>query len=164
MNDERPFTLWATSDAHVVREALGESEDPSARPRESVRISIEQAEGPGGFPYDIGIQLGDLLDYDHETADHFRRYLNQLDHSSKGRHAWYHVGGNNDENSVLNDGVSIDNEFYRKTIDPVGEFAAISGMDNARRPFPAVGTYERYHVDVGNIRFLFLHDRNDLPP
>lgn len=157
------FTLWATSDAHVVREALAESCDPLAVPRESVKVALDHADGPDGFHYDIGLHLGDLLDYDHETVASFRQYLGQLDRGSKDRHAWYHVGGNNDENSVLNDGVAIDNEYYRQTIDPVGEFPALSGMDNARRPYPVTGTYERYHIDVGNMRMLFLHDRNDLP-
>src|SRR5699024_5555396 len=83
--------------------------------------------------------------------------------SRKDAHCWYHLGGNNDENSVLNDGVALDNEYYRKVIDPVGEFTSTSGIDNCRRPFPVEGTYERYHFDVGNIRFLFISDRNDLP-
>ncbi len=157
------FTVWATSDAHVIREALAESCDPRAVPRESLAIALEQADGPEGFFYDIGLHLGDLLDYGHETLESFHRYLAQLDRGAKGRHAWYHVGGNNDENSVLNDGVAIDNEYYRKTIDPVGEFTAVSGIDNNRRPYPVTGTYERYAINVGNMRMLFLHDRNDLP-
>ena len=163
--EERPktFTLWATSDAHVVREAMGESCNPDAVPRESMRIAVEQADSDEGFHYDIGVQLGDLLDYDYETIESFQKYLSQLSFSSKDRHYWYHAGGNNDENSVLNDGVSIDNEYYRRYIDPVGEFTATSGIDNNRRPYPVTGTYERYYFDVGNIRFLFLSDRNDLP-
>ena len=157
------FTLWATSDAHIVREALAESVDPAAVPRESMRIAVEQADSHAGFNYDIGVHLGDLLDYDYETIAGFKKYVAQLNYSSKDKHCWYHVGGNNDENSVLNDGMSIDNEYYRKYIDPAGEFTDISGIDNAKRPYPVTGTYERYYFDVGNIRFLFLSDRNDLP-
>lgn len=163
LSPPKTFSLWATSDAHVVREALGEGCDPSAVPRQSMKIAIEQADGPNGFHYDIGVQLGDLLDYDHETEANFRMYLAQIRHGRKDRHAWYHVGGNNDENSVLNDGVDIDNAHYRKIIDPTGEFTRTSGVDNTRRPFPVTGSYERYCFDVGNLRCLFLSDRNDLP-
>jgi hypothetical protein len=157
------FSLWATSDAHVVREELAESCNPAAVPRESMRIAVEQADGPMGFSYDIGVQLGDLLDYDHESIAGYEKYLAQLAHSAKDRHHWYHVGGNNDENSVLNDGVSMDNEYYRKYIDPVGVFTPTSGIVNAQRPCPVTGTYERYCFDNGNMRLLFLSDRNDLP-
>ena len=52
------FTLWATSDAHIVREALAESGDPAAVPRESMRIAVEQADSHAGFNYDIGVHLG----------------------------------------------------------------------------------------------------------
>ena len=159
----KTFTLWATSDAHIVREALGESGASRAVPRESMSVALQQADGPSGFHYDIGVHLGDLLDYDHETEGNFRKYLAQLKRGAKDRHAWYHTGGNNDENSVLNDGVAIDNEYYRKIIDPAGEFTGTSGVDNARRPFPVSGTYEHYFVDIGNLRCLFLSDRNDLP-
>lgn len=162
-NLQKSFSLWATSDAHVVRESLGEGCDPQAVPRRSVSIALQQADGPDGFNYDIGVQLGDILDYDHETEDNFKMYLEQLGDGSKDRHSWYHVGGNNDENSVLNDGVAFDNEYYRKIIDPTGEFTGTSGVDNARRPFPVKGTYERYFIDIGNMRCLFLSDRNDLP-
>ena len=157
------FALWASSDPHVIREELVDSFDPTAVSRESMRVAVEQADSPTGFYYDIGVNLGDLLDHGYETVESFQKYLSQLSHSSKDKHYWYHVGGNNDENSVLNDGVSIDNEFYRQCIDPVGEFTATSGIDNTKRPYPVTGTYERYYFDVGNIRFLFLSDRNDLP-
>jgi hypothetical protein len=164
MNEKHDtFKLWATSDAHVIRESLGDSSDPNALKRESMRIAVEQADSSKGFDYDIGLQLGDILDYDYETIEGYRQYLGQLNYSSKDRHYWYHVGGNNDENSVLNDDVSMDNEYYRKYIDPTGEFTGISGVDNNKRPYPVNGTYERYYFDVGNMRFLFLSDRNDLP-
>lgn len=157
------FRLWATSDAHVIREATGDGVDPDRIPRESLRTAIEQVEGPGGFDYDIAFHLGDALDYDYETEDSFRAFRRQLECSRKGPLHWYHVGGNNDENSVLNDGVAIDNEYYRRIVDPVGEFTETSGIDNSHRPYPVDGTYERYCFDVGTIRFLFLSDRNDLP-
>jgi hypothetical protein len=157
------FTVWASSDAHVVREALAEGCDPARVPRESLRVAIEQAEGPEGFSYDLAFHLGDLIDYDHETPESFRLYRRQLAGSAKAPHAWYHLQGNNEENSVLNDSVAFDNEHYRRIIDPVGEFPETSGIVKDRRPFPVEGTYERYAFNAGNIRFLFLSDRNDLP-
>ncbi len=38
-----------------------------------------------------------------------------------------------------------------------------SGVDVSRRPYPTEGTWERYAFTVGNIRFLMMSDRNDLP-
>jgi hypothetical protein len=38
-----------------------------------------------------------------------------------------------------------------------------SGVDASRRPYPVVGSWERYTFKVGNIWFLMMSDRNDLP-
>jgi hypothetical protein len=38
-----------------------------------------------------------------------------------------------------------------------------SGVDPAKRPYPIDGTWERYTFKVGNLRFLMMSDRNDLP-
>ena len=53
--------------------------------------------------------------------------------------------------------------WFRKWADPLGEHAATSGVDNSKRPYPIDGTWERYSFKVGNIRFLMMSDRNDLP-
>jgi len=45
----------------------------------------------------------------------------------------------------------------------MGENPQSSGVDLARRPYPVVGSWERYTFKVGNIRFLMMSDRNDLP-
>jgi hypothetical protein len=49
-------------------------------------------------------------------------------------------------------------------VDPTGESAEFSGVDNARRKFPVTGTWERYTFEVGNVLFIMLADRNDFPP
>ena len=53
--------------------------------------------------------------------------------------------------------------WFRKWGDPLGENTKLSGVDSARRPFPVEGTWERYRFVAGNILFLMLSDRNDVP-
>src|SRR5262249_21796121 len=55
------------------------------------------------------------------------------------------------------------NWWFRKWCDPVGEHTETSGVDPNKRPYPIDGTWERYTFKVGNIRFLMMGDRNDLP-
>jgi hypothetical protein len=55
------------------------------------------------------------------------------------------------------------NWWFRKWCDPVGEHTETSGVDPKKRPYPIDGTWERYTFKVGNIRFLMMSDRNDLP-
>src|SRR6201993_2147313 len=45
----------------------------------------------------------------------------------------------------------------------VGDHTETSGVDPNKRPYPIDGTWERYTFKVGNIRFLMMGDRNDLP-
>jgi hypothetical protein len=44
------------------------------------------------------------------------------------------------------------NWWFRKWADPIGERAATSGVDPAKRPYPIDGTWERYTFKVGNVR------------
>jgi hypothetical protein len=55
------------------------------------------------------------------------------------------------------------NWWFRKWCDPVGEHTETSGVDPKKRPYQIDGTWERYTFKVGNIRFLMMGDRNDLP-
>ena len=45
----------------------------------------------------------------------------------------------------------------------MGAHPQTSGVEATRRPYPAEGSWERYTFKVGNIRFLMMSDRNDLP-
>jgi len=53
--------------------------------------------------------------------------------------------------------------WFRKWLDPLGENTEYSGVNAAQRPFPVQGTHERYRFQAGNVLFLMLSDRNDLP-
>ncbi len=55
------------------------------------------------------------------------------------------------------------NWWFRKWVDPLSENPNFSGVEAARRPYPIEGTWERYSFRVGNLRFLMMSDRNDLP-
>jgi hypothetical protein len=48
-------------------------------------------------------------------------------------------------------------------INPLGEHPETSLVDNAKRPYPIDGTWERYTFKFGNVRVLMMSDRNDLP-
>ena len=52
--------------------------------------------------------------------------------------------------------------WFRRWIDPMGENTNLSGVDATRYRYPPVGTFERYHFDVGNIRFLMMSDVNEM--
>ena len=51
--------------------------------------------------------------------------------------------------------------WFRKWVDPLGESTQFSGVDNAERPYPVEGEWDRYRFEVGNILFLAMGDRND---
>jgi hypothetical protein len=54
------------------------------------------------------------------------------------------------------------NWWFRKWCDPVGEHTETSGVDPKKRPYPIDGTWERYTLKVGNIRFLM--NQRAVPP
>src|SRR5262245_21724259 len=77
----------------------------------------------------------------------------------------YNIAGNHDASQhghPANEGKET-NWWFRKWCDPVGEHTETSGVDPNKRPYPIDGTWERYTFKVGNIRFLMMGDRNDLP-
>ena len=53
--------------------------------------------------------------------------------------------------------------WYRKWGDPLGNSSSYLGVLPERRPFPITGNWKRYKFTVGNILFLMLSDRNDMP-
>ncbi len=77
----------------------------------------------------------------------------------------YNIAGNHDASPYghpANEGKET-NWWFRKWCDPVGEHTETSGVDPKKRPYPIDGTWERYTFKLGNIRFLMMSDRNDLP-
>src|SRR5262249_17837203 len=115
----------------------------------------------------IALDLGDnaglwSLPDDGQGAEVVRQYSVLRAHR---REQIYPIAGNHDASAgdapssarpPANWGVS-------QWIHPVGGFPETSPVDASARPFPVDGTWERYSFKVGNIRFLMMSDRNDLP-
>jgi hypothetical protein len=175
----KSFHLWVFSDAHVatdraVSAAIRNGMDftPPAGYPESLARALRQSEAGGelggpAFHWDIALDLGDSaglwsLPDDKQGLEVVRQYGALRSHR---REQIYPIAGNHDA-SPGNAPSSVGkpaNWWFRKWIDPVGEFPATSGVDAALRPYPIEGSWERYTFKAGNIRFLMMSDRNDLP-
>lgn len=173
------FHLWVFSDAHVatdkaVAAAIRNKMEfvPPAGYPESLANALRQSEfggdlGGPAFRWDIALDLGDnagLWDLpDDEQGREVARQYGVLEHHT--REQVYPVAGNHDAspgNAPSSEGKPA-NWWYRKWVDPMGENPECSGVDATRRPYPVEGNWERYTFKVGNIRFLMMSDRNDLP-
>ncbi len=173
------FSLWVFSDAHVatdkaVSAAIRNGMDflPPAGYPESLAVALRQSEqgselGGPPFHWDIALDLGDnagLWDLpDDEQGQEIVRQYSVLRHHR--REQIYPIAGNHDASpcgAVSSEGKPA-NWWFRKYVDPMGEFPESSGVDVSKRPYPADGSWERYTFRVGNIRFLMMSDRNDLP-
>lgn len=177
--DAKTFRLWAFSDAHVatdkaVSDAIRNGMEfiPPAGYPESLATALRQSEfgdalGGPPFRWDLALDLGDnagLWDLpDDRQGREVVRQFGVLRHHR--REQIYSVAGNHDASA--GDAPSSlgkpENWWFRKWIDPLGENTATSGVDPARRPYPIDGAWERYSFRVGNLLFLMMSDRNDLP-
>jgi hypothetical protein len=147
----RTFRVWVFSDAHVGTDL--------AQGRESLAIPLSQSEGPGGFDWDIALNLGDLsgaqgTPKDPEGQEIVRQYGVLTKH---GREDIYDISGNHDR-SGLDEPQAW---WFRKWIDPSGEHTESSHVDATKRRFPIEGTWERYAFRVGNLLFLMMSDINE---
>jgi hypothetical protein len=77
----------------------------------------------------------------------------------------YNIAGNHDASphGIPSSEGKEANWWFRKWADPLGEHPETSLVDNAKRPYPIDGTWERYTFKFGNVRVLMMSDRNDLP-
>ena len=158
--DEPPqqFRLWAIGDAHV--------ETDLKHKRESLADAIRQSEqggadGAPAFDWDVAINVGDFSGNqgppeDDEGREVVRQYAVTAKHR---REDFYDLAGNHDASGQG----QPTQWWFRKWIDPTGENTEFSGVDTTRRRYPVTGTWERYEFRVGNLLFLMMSDRNDLP-
>jgi hypothetical protein len=173
------FHLWVFSDAHVATDRAvaaairnGMEFIPPVGYPESLARALRQSEDGGdlggpAFRWDIALDLGDNaglwdLPDDEQGKEVVRQYSVLKQHC---REQVYPIAGNHDASpgdAPSSQGKPA-NWWYRKWVDPMGEFSEHSGVDPSRRPYPAEGSWERYSFKVGNIRFLMMSDRNDLP-
>ncbi len=170
------FHLWAMSDPHVFSDLFLRMKElkrlnpkgdllphesgriPRLDARESLGSAIVHSESDERFAWDIAICAGDFsgshgLPTEREGSEVVKQFSRLRKHK---REDIYTICGNHD--------ASPGNEWFRKWIDPLGEHSASSGVDNASRPYPIEGTWERYSFRVGNILFLMMSDRNDFAP
>lgn len=143
------FKVWAAGCAHVSADM--------AKGRESLANAIRQAERD--FDWDIGINVGDFsaafgLPNDEEGQEIVRQFEALKDHR---REDIYTICGNHDRNAPH----EPEAVWFRKWIDPLGENTDVSGVNRQNYRYPLSGTFERYHFDVGNIRFLMMSDVNE---
>ncbi len=154
----RQFRLWAIGDAHVGTDL--------ARKRESLAEAIRQSEqgvkdGAPAFDWDMALNVGDFSGNqgppeDDEGREVLRQYAAATKHR---REDFYDLAGNHDASGQG----QPTQWWFRKWIDPTGENTQFSGVDPKRRRYPVTGTWERYEFRVGNLLFLVMSDRNDLP-
>lgn len=135
--------------------------------RESLKNAILDSERGGDeggprFDWDLMLHLGDLKGDQGTPTDHDGElFLHQLSAAREhGREHFYNLLGNHDAS-----GPDEPTQWWFRTwIDPTGENTQVSGVDNARRPWPVTGTWERYSFEIGNILVLMMGDRNDGGP
>jgi hypothetical protein len=143
--------VWVFSDAHVGSDLRSG--------RESLTIPLQQSEGPTGFAWDIGLDLGDDsgaqgTPKDEEGKEIVRQFAVLKKHR---REDIYNISGNHDR-SGLDEPQAW---WWRKWLDPTGEHTESSQIDASKRPFPVEGTWERYSFRVGNLLFLMMSDINE---
>lgn len=147
----KKFDLWAFGDAHVGTDlSFG---------RKSLEEAIIQSESGSGFNWDIAIDAGDMsggqdVPQDEEGISIKEQFKALKKHK---REEIYSVAGNHDR------GIPGEEEllWWRKWIDPMGEYPCCSGVDNSKRPFVVKGNFIRYSFEVGNILFLMMSDVNE---
>jgi Calcineurin-like phosphoesterase len=174
------FNLWVISDSHVgtdkaasegILHGLVGFKPPPIYP-ESLTEALRQSENGGAFggppiPWEIALNLGDYAGFwdapeDEQGREVIRQYAVLKQHR---REQIYNIAGNHDASpfgAPSSEGRQA-NWWFRKWADPLGEHTETSGVDPAKRPYPIDGTWERYTFKAGNIRFLMMSDRNDLP-
>ncbi|MDZ4849160.1 MAG: metallophosphoesterase [Pirellulaceae bacterium] len=153
----KQFRLWAIGDPHVGTDI--------ARKRESLADAIRQSEqgtkDSPPFDWDIAINVGDFSgtqgppddDEGHEVVRQFGALKKHR------REDFYDIAGNHDASGQGEPTMG----WFRKWVDPLGENTTHSGVDPKRRRYPVIGTWERYEFRIGNLLFLMMSDRNDLP-
>jgi len=153
------FRLWTMGCAHV-------GSDLRRADRESLADAIRQSEQGGSeggpsFDWDLAIHVGDIsgaqeMPDDEEGRQLVRQFAAARKHR---REDFYNLAGNHDASRSGEPTMA----WFRKWVDPTGEHTETSGVDPRRR-YAVEGTWERYCFRAGNLLFLMMSDRNDLPP
>ena len=155
------FKVWVFSDPHVGTDIKEGYESLATAIRQSESGQAGHDSSPA-FHWDIAICLGDFAgDFeapeDAEGKEVVRQFSALKEHR---REQVYSIAGNHDATTHKQE----TQWWFRKWIDPEGNNTGYSKVNAARRPYPIEGNWERYYFRVGNLLFLLMSDRNDLPP
>lgn len=157
MAKKEDFKLWTFSDAHVRTDLIRGK-------RKSLEDALRQSEfggeeGGPPFEWDIAVDAGDMSGAEMTPEDwegeEIKKQFGVL--KKHKREDIYNVCGNHDRNVPG----ETKNGWWRKWIDPTGEYTEFSGVDPRKRPCKVEGTWERYSFQVGNIMFLMMSDINE---
>ena len=155
----KEFRVWTTACSHVHSD-LKEGRRSIAEP--IAQSEFGGADGGPPFEWDIMLHLGDIYGTQAPPVDSDGLpVVEQLNSAKKHRiEQIYQLIGNHDAS-----GPGEETQWwFRKWVDPEGVNTQYSTVNNARRPFPIDGNWERYSFTVGNVLFLMMSDRNDLEP
>lgn len=157
----KTFKVWVFSDPHVGTDIEKGYESLAEAIRQSESGRTGHNSSPA-FDWNIAICLGDFAGgfkapVDSEGEEVVRQFGALKYHR---REHIYSVAGNHD--ATTHDEQT--QWWFRKWIDPMGGNTGHSKVDARHRPYPVTGTWERYFFRVGNVLFLLMSDRNDLPP
>lgn len=150
------FNLWAFGDCHIGTELKY-----GLRSMEDALRTSERGGSDGGpaFDWDIAIDVGDMsggqVVPDDEEGEQMVEQFGVLEKHQ--RESIYNVCGNHDRSGLH----EPQNWWWRKWVDPMGESSKHSGIDAGKRPYPVVGTWERYSFQLGNVLFLMMSDINE---
>jgi len=140
--------VWVFGCSHVTHDVSGGFN--------TVRDAIADAEAVG---FDIAVNLGDVTGLGLPSADDGAVWLSQVNSglSSHIAEDIYSICGNHDRTAErgVNSG-----SWFRRFVDPLGEFPRQSGINKARRPYAINGDWQRYNIKIGNLRLLFISDIN----
>ena len=154
------FNLWVISDAHIgTDKAMSEAVQhgmvgftPPPVHAESMAEALRQSEegsaiGGTPIPWDIALNLGDYAGFwdapeDEQGREIVRQYSVLKQHR---REQIYNIAGNHDASThgIPSSEGKEANWWFRKWADPLGEHPETSLVDNAKRPYPINGTWER---------------------
>lgn len=161
---KRTLKVWVFSDPHVGTDLKFKRESLADAIRQSESGGIRRGRWISGpaFDWDIALALGDFAGEvgtpkDEEGREVVRQFGALKKHA---REDIYTIAGNHDATPHT----EPTQWWFRKWIDPMGEHPEFSGVQREKMKYPVVGTWERYHFRVGNVLFLMMSDRNDLPP
>lgn len=141
------FGIWVFSDNH----------DGNATTAGQTRDAVNQIDLE---EWDIGMNLGDVVNPDSEGNTPYANYITELDNfTNHSLNQIYHVIGNHDRTKASDPQGA--NYYYKTNCSPIpGDNSNFSGQ-----PYVPVGNYLYYTISIGNLLIVCLGDDNSgLPP